>query len=254
MDRQGTAITRNHTVEQDIVRRTPSAIAPAIEAALMLGDLKGLDSGQRIQFYNAVCESVGLNPLTRPLEYIVLNGKLTLYARKDAADQLRFIHKVSVEILSRELVENIYVVRAKAFTADGRQDESIGAVDIAGLKGTEKANGIMKAETKAKRRVTLSICGLGFLDENEVDAQRKPAFSYEPLTIEAEPQAQLPESTPAAETKSGLASLTSDEIRDIEVACHDAKLTTADLRAWVKTQTLETVNKAAIFAWIAEKR
>ena len=27
----------------------------------------------------------------------------------------------------------------------------------------------MKAETKAKRRVTLSICGLGILDESETD-------------------------------------------------------------------------------------
>ena len=27
----------------------------------------------------------------------------------------------------------------------------------------------MKAETKSKRRVTLSICGLGFLDESEID-------------------------------------------------------------------------------------
>jgi hypothetical protein len=31
----------------------------------------------------------------------------------------------------------------------------------------------MKAETKAKRRVTLSICGLGFLDETEVETLKK---------------------------------------------------------------------------------
>jgi hypothetical protein len=30
----------------------------------------------------------------------------------------------------------------------------------------------MKAETKAKRRVTLSICGLGFLDESELESVR----------------------------------------------------------------------------------
>jgi hypothetical protein len=32
------------------------------------------------------------------------------------------------------------------------------------------ANALMKAETKSKRRVTLSICGLGFLDETEADS------------------------------------------------------------------------------------
>ena len=31
------------------------------------------------------------------------------------------------------------------------------------------ANAIMKTETKAKRRATLSICGLGFLDESEIE-------------------------------------------------------------------------------------
>ena len=46
---------------------------------------------------------------------------------------------------------------------------STGAVPIAGLKGEEFANALMKAETKAKRRATLSICGLGVLDETEVE-------------------------------------------------------------------------------------
>ncbi len=41
---------------------------------------------------------------------------------------------------------------------------------IEGLKGEARANAIMKCVTKAKRRVTLSICGLGMLDETEVDS------------------------------------------------------------------------------------
>src|SRR5690606_34807847 len=114
-------------------------------------------------------ESLGLNPFTKPFEYINLNGKLTLYAKRDATDQLRAINGVSVEITSREMHDNgIYVVTARARTPDGRTDEAIGAVSVAGLKGEALANAIMKAETKAKRRVTLSICGLGWLDETEV--------------------------------------------------------------------------------------
>ena len=50
---------------------------------------------------------------------------------------------------------------------------------IAGLKGDALANGLMKAETKAKRRCTLSLCGLGMLDESEIEtipgAVRAPA-------------------------------------------------------------------------------
>ena len=37
------------------------------------------------------------------------------------------------------------------------------------LNCDDLANAFMKAETKAKRRVTLSICGLGILDETEIE-------------------------------------------------------------------------------------
>jgi hypothetical protein len=36
------------------------------------------------------------------------------------------------------------------------------------LKGDALANALMRAETKAKRRVTLSLAGLGWLDETEI--------------------------------------------------------------------------------------
>ena len=57
---------------------------------------------------------------------------------------------------------------AYARDKEGREDSSTGAVSIASLKGEALANAIMKAETKSKRRVTLSLCGLGMLDETEV--------------------------------------------------------------------------------------
>ncbi len=143
-----------------------------LEKVVVEGDLSKLTPAERVVYYRNVCESLGLNPLTRPFDYIVLNGKLTLYARKDATDQLRRLHGVSVRIASREFVEplGLYVVVARATTADGREDEAIGAVSVRGLSGEGLANAIMKAETKAKRRVTLSIVGLGWTDESEVDS------------------------------------------------------------------------------------
>jgi len=140
-----------------------------IESVIAQGDLSRLTSEQRVSYYAEICNSLGLNPLTRPFEYITLNGKLVLYARKDATEQLRNLHKISVTVQSREVVSDVYVVTARATTLDGRTDESIGAVSISNLKGEGLANAFMKAETKAKRRVTLSICGLGLLDETEVE-------------------------------------------------------------------------------------
>jgi hypothetical protein len=126
-----------------------------------------LSPEQRLSYYNKVCESLGLNPLTKPFEYIRLNGKEVLYATRACTEQLRTIHRVSLTITSREVMGDVYVVTAQAKTGE-RCDESTGAVTIKGLSGDNLANAYMKAETKAKRRVTLSICGLGLLDETEV--------------------------------------------------------------------------------------
>lgn len=141
-----------------------------IENVLVNGDLTQLSPGDRVMYYNKVCESAKLNPLTRPFEYIRLNGKLTLYARKDCTDQLRTVHSISIKIVAREKIDDVYIVTAQATNKEGRCDESTGAVSVAGLKGEALANAYLKAETKAKRRVTLSLVGLGLLDENEVDS------------------------------------------------------------------------------------
>lgn len=140
-----------------------------MESVLLKGDLSKLTPEERGTYYMRVCESVGLNPLTKPFEYITLNTKLTLYAKRDATDQLRTVHGVSVESLEESEREGVYIVTAKVRNKDGRTDMAKGAVNISGLKGDNLANAMMKAETKAKRRATLSLCGLGLLDETEIE-------------------------------------------------------------------------------------
>ncbi|HEX2033706.1 MAG TPA: hypothetical protein VHS99_05955, partial [Chloroflexota bacterium] len=115
------------------------------EAVLLEGDVGKLSPAQRLEYYRRVCESLHLNPLTRPFEYIRLQGRLTLYARKDATDQLRRLHHVSVQILREEARGDLYVVTARATLPDGRTDEEIGVVSIAGLQGDALANAHMKA-------------------------------------------------------------------------------------------------------------
>lgn len=156
----------------DIANTTNTDTLGEIERVLVMGDLARLNPQQRTVYYNRVCESVGLNPLTRPFEYITLNGKLTLYARKDATDQLRSLRGITIRIAERTVVDDIMCVTAEATDRSGRTDSSLGAVSVGGLRGEARANALMKAETKAKRRVTLSICGLGFLDESELEGQQ----------------------------------------------------------------------------------
>jgi hypothetical protein len=140
-----------------------------IEKIVIGGDLSALNAAQRAEYYAAVCRSLRLNPLTKPFEYLTLNGKLRLYALRDCADQLRRLHGISIYIANRERLSDIYIVTARAKDRQGREDESTGAVTVGHLKGDALANALMKAETKAKRRVTLSIAGLGWLDETELD-------------------------------------------------------------------------------------
>ena len=140
----------------------------AISAIVLRGDLKSLDESQRAIYMKMVCERLGIDYLTRPFDFIVLNGKLVMYANRGATDQIRKVNKVSVNIVSRDKIEDLLVVTARGRDAFGREDESVGAVNVAGLKGEALANAMMKCETKAKRRVTLSLCGLGILDESEV--------------------------------------------------------------------------------------
>jgi hypothetical protein len=66
-------------------------------------------------------------------------------------------------------MDDLVVVSVSATDRDGRTDSDLGVVAIGALKGVDRANSIMKAITKAKRRVTLSLCGLGWLDETEVE-------------------------------------------------------------------------------------
>lgn len=156
-----------------------------------------LKPDEKVSYYSKVCELVGLNPLTKPFDYIKLNGKEVLYANKGCTEQLRQVHKVSTKIDKVQTIEGVYVVTVIVSTPDGRTDSATGAVTIAGLKGESLANAFMKCETKAKRRGTLSICGLNMLDETEVETiptAQEPEPAQAPAPIVQQPPLALPPS------------------------------------------------------------
>ena len=172
-----------------------------IEAVIAKGDLSKLTPDERVRFYNETCRSVGLNPLTRPFEYITLNGRLQLYARRDAADQLRKINGISIKIISEHFSDDLLTIHVQARDKTGREDEDLGVVSFPKeLRGDARANTYMKAITKAKRRVTLSISGLGFLDETEVeDIPRDNPHVTRPSDITDVPAQDNPDRIPAGD-------------------------------------------------------
>lgn len=176
-------MTTNNTPAQRSNAAAP--VTQAVEAALLFGDISKLTPEQKVGFYKQLCESVGLNPLTRPFDFMkTRDGKEVPYANKNSAEQLRKIHGISITIASRDKMDSLYVVTARAAGKDGRTDESTAAIDLQGLKGESLANALMKCETKAKRRVTLSYVGLGMLDESEVETiQGAQKVGFDPNAV-----------------------------------------------------------------------
>ncbi len=209
--------------------------AATIENVLVRGDLKDLSEQQRTEYYLQVCKSLGLNPSTRPFDYLTLNGKLQLYARRDAADQLRKINGISIEVISRVHDGDLFTVHVRAKDRDGRTDEDFGVVAFRGGATEIAANSVMKAVTKAKRRVTLSISGLGFLDETEIPTKREqallvedeePSDTVEPHQLSV---AKLPNNAGTNWRKFG------EDLRDVLRACE----TKAEVFEWLeKNKTL----------------
>lgn len=156
-----------------IQKRDEMNVAPmdqaTIEALVFDQDLSRLNPAQRVAYYSKVCESLGLNPATKPFGYIKLNNKLVLYALRNCTDQLMATRKISTSIVEDKIVEDLLVVKVKAWTTEGRETTDIGVLSIRGATGESKANLFMKCLTKAKRRAILSLVGLSFPDESEVE-------------------------------------------------------------------------------------
>lgn len=162
------ATITSDTLSMPVIAESDALIAA--EAAVT-GDWSKLAPAQRIQLYGAVCKSMGLNPLTQPFGWFSQGGKLVLYAFKGATDQLRKLNGVDVVSVDQNVADGLLITTVKVQDQTGRSDMDVGVVPFGNeLKGEARANAMMKSITKAKRRATLSLVGLGIMDESEIDS------------------------------------------------------------------------------------
>lgn len=159
---------------QMVVQEQGAVSAETMEMVVAGGDLSKLSPARRTEWYAGRCAAAGLDPRTTPFQYITLQGKLTLYATKTATDQLIARHKLTVQILEKKHYTElgIYEVQARVTRPDGSTVDDLAAVSVAGKRGDDLCNAFMKCVTKAKRRTVLSACGLGMLDESEIETVR----------------------------------------------------------------------------------
>lgn len=187
-------IVKQNLPENLPAKKEPAPVPAEIISNLVLhGNIGQMSAVDKVKYYQGLCRSLGLNPLTQPFQIITLQGKEVLYATKTATEQLRKIYGVSVEKIEQQFKNDIAITTVSVKDSTGRTDGATGAVNIAGMKGDMLANAIMKSETKAKRRATLSICGLGMLDETEIETipgatTKMINVTPEPERVEAEKQ------------------------------------------------------------------
>ena len=147
---------------------TETKTGSAILDAVIAGGIESLTATERGEYYRIRCEAAGLDWRSQPFQFLMLKGKLVLYATKGATQQLAMRHKISTEIVSQVTDGNLRVVTVRAKLNDRVTDE-IGVVAINGLSGEDMCNALMKAVTKAKRRAVLALCGLSEMDESEIE-------------------------------------------------------------------------------------
>jgi len=154
------------------------ALSEEIENKILAGDYSKLTEAEAGKFQIALCDQLKISHISKPFDFIRMQGKLVLYANKSCTDQLRKVWGVSVKVTEKSIDTDAGLITftALATMPNGRTDESIAVVPCKGMSGANLANAIMKCETKAKRRVTLSICGLAITDETELDTMKEVSF------------------------------------------------------------------------------
>lgn len=164
---------------------TPEDIE-AIEAKVSVsgGDLRILEPPERVHYYRYLCAKLGLDPSFAPIQFVELDGKLRPYITRAGAEMLRAKHGISTAILRSEIQGNVFIVLVRATSPDGRTEESVAVADLRDKRGNDLGNACLFAETKAKRRATLSLLGLGyFLDETEaLSIQGAKLSAFDPET------------------------------------------------------------------------
>ena len=152
----------------------------AIQSFVERGDISLLATEERVYLYSALCERYGLDPITRPFDVIELKGKLVLYANRGATDAIARNLGVTREVIVKPSFVDVmgckvalcearatYLGRVETSTATEQVSTVVnGKAEL--LKGMDLGNVLMKVETKAKRRATLAVAGLGnVLDYSE---------------------------------------------------------------------------------------
>lgn len=157
---------------------TPSELKAKIA---LTGNLAPLSDPERWEYYQAYCQYLGLEPITRPFDLLHTfeknpdaNGKaiekVILYANASCSTQIADKREVTYSrpIYESTPIPGVFAVWVEAKLPNGRSTWREGIVDAVYHKGKNLENAIKRATTQAHRRATLALCGIAMPDESEL--------------------------------------------------------------------------------------
>lgn len=197
--------TQRQTTTQTVTREEIDLDAMIEEATTAMQrasaagrDTKALSHNERVATLAALSKALGLNPLVNGVQFLSLSGREVLYVTKQATDQIAARLRLNRETIAGPEVRDfggtkLVFCQVRVTAPDGRSEVATATLPLGDL-----VNAAMKVETKAKRRATLSLAGLGLLTEEEADTipgAQKVDVRGAPLA-DAEPAADREDSDP----------------------------------------------------------
>lgn len=150
---------------QDNYRNLSEEQIGAVETALMMNNFGALTKAQRALVILKKCEQIGVSIWLQPYAWGTMDGKLVPVPLKGLFQQLRAKNNLTITKIEEEIDKELGIfmvkVHGRVTGSSGvvREDMGLGVVGIKGLTGDPLANAMMKAHTKAKNRLTGSLCG-----------------------------------------------------------------------------------------------
>lgn len=132
------------------------------------GSIRHLTNPEKRELLAKICNSLGLNQYTMPFRiYRDTKGDEFVYATKECCAQLKHIMGINITSITHVIEHGLIIATASGINKQNRMSTDMGCVFIGDLVGDNLANAIMWAVTKAKRRLTLDLAGLGVLADVE---------------------------------------------------------------------------------------
>ena len=217
--------------------------SPDMLAILARGNIASLSEADRTRYILALCDALGLDPRFKPIDLIPgQGGALVPYLNRGATDALarrdkvQRITVVQPKVVAIGSVECVLCV-SRATMPDGRYEERVATSLL-----RDHANAFMKVETKAYRRATIAVLGIGMLDESELDGIRGAdaiADTARAQALQAHVEATVERMKPVLPTLAGAS-------EDTRRAYWEAQRAQLAIDAGITVREAQAVLKAAI--------